>query len=146
MHRSTNRSGKTTTAVIAGITLIAALAAIGYQWFGKSTAPPADNGVSIAEPFLAGIIAGQVETAWDSTSAEFKSLQGKEEFKKFVKAQPVFKEPLELEHVQQVTINKSTCLQCNFHKKSAPGAKPKVRVLIARDTGGAWKVERLLVD
>ena len=140
------RSGKTKTAIIAGIVLVAALGAIAYQFLGKSSSPPPDNGVSIAEPFLVSIRNGQVDAAWDSTSAEFKSLQGKEEFKKFVKEHPVLKEPLGLETFQNVTISKKTCLQCNFHKESAPGAKPKVRVFIAQDVGGAWKVERLLVE
>lgn len=140
------RSGKSKTAIIASIVLVAALGAIAYQFLGKSSSPPPDNGVSIAEPFLASVRSGQVDAAWDSTSAEFKSLQGKEEFKKYVKEHPVLKEPLGLETFQNVTLSKKTCLQCNFHKEAAPGAKPKVRVFIAQDVGGAWKVERLLVD
>ena len=147
MHsRNSARAGKAPIAVIASIVLVAALGAIGYQWFAKAGGPPADNGLSIAEPFLEEIRQGKVDAAWESTSAEFKSMKGKEDFKKFVKEQPVLKEPLEMEHVQQVMINKTTCLQCNFHKKAAPGAKPKVRVLIAQDAGKGWKVERLLVE
>lgn len=146
----TARSGKTQTAVIAGVVLVAAIGWIGYQWLGGSAAPPADNGVSIAEPFLTEIRKGQVDAAWESTSAEFKSLMGKEEFKKFVKEQPILKDTLELGNVQQVTINKTQCLQCAFHKPSAEGKKlenkMKVRVLIAQERSGPWKVERLIVD
>ena len=145
------RSGKTQTAVIAGVVLVGAVGWIAYQWFGKSSVTPADNGVSIAQPFLAEIRNGQLDTAWESTSAEFKSLMGKEEFKKFVKEQPILKDSLELGTVQQVTINKSQCLQCAFHKQAATGGnklenKLKVRVLIAQERSGPWKVERLIVD
>src|SRR5262249_28252489 len=94
--RKTSRSGKTATAVVAGIVLVAALAAIGYQWFAKAGGPPDDKtSISIAEPFLDEIRQGRVDAAWESTTAEFKSMTGKEDFKKFVNEQPALKEPLE---------------------------------------------------
>ena len=150
VRNATQRSGKTQTAVIAGVVLVAALGWIIYHWVGGSSAPTPEKAVSIAEPFLSEIRNGQVDAAWESTGAEFKSLMGKEEFKKFVKEQPILKDQLQLGNVQQVTINKMQCLQCAFHKPSAEGNKLenklKVRVLIAQEPSGPWKVGRLIVD
>ena len=56
-----------------------------------------DEGRVMAEKFLDEVRAGQVNEAWESTSTEFKSFQGKETFRKLVKSKPAFKSTVKFE-------------------------------------------------
>jgi len=126
------------------LAVVAAVAFLAYRFVGVTDNPP-ESGRATAEPFLAAIRSGNASAAWETTTAEFKSNQGRENFLKYVEQHPLVKEPLEFYNFQTVTINGLSCAECAFGKQGAPGSGPKVRVLLAKEQG-KWKVERLIAD
>src|SRR6187401_1126597 len=73
-------------------------------WPGTPVATP-DVGQPIAEAFLTSIRGGQVDAAWESTSAEFKSDEGRDSFRVFVQKNPAIAGPLEFEAYEDVSMN-----------------------------------------
>ena len=127
-------------AVAAAVTLIAFLAF--WFWPRKVPVAPVAEGRPVAEAFLAQIRAAQVDAAWESTTAEFKSDQGREQFRKYVAQQPLLRQPLEFAEYQATELNGLPRGQCVFR---AAGSPLKVRVILARE-GDAWKTEGVRVE
>ncbi|MSR59551.1 MAG: hypothetical protein EXS05_18230 [Planctomycetaceae bacterium] len=111
---------------------------------GTSTAP-AEDGRATVEPFLASIRNDQLDAAWESTTAEFKSDLGREAFHRFAQTHPVLKDALEFAGYQPDSTNGITRGECTFKSAAGAAAVAKVRVLVARE-GDKWKVERLIVE
>jgi hypothetical protein len=127
--------------------LVACLSGMGivaYAMFG-GTENPQDLGRKVADPFLEKLRDGDTASAWDSTTAEFKSNQGRENFLRYVSSHPLLQEPLEFYAFNQVSVNKLPCGECLYGRQGSPGSGPKVHVLLAKELG-TWKVERLMVD
>ena len=113
-------------------------------WWWPRPAPvaSASDGRPVAEAFLAQIRQGQVDQAWESTTAEFKSGQGCEQFRQFVARTPLLRQPLEFAQYQATELNGLRRGQCVFHPAGSPG---QVRVILAREAD-AWKAEGVFVD
>ena len=84
----------------------------------------------------------QVDAAWESTTAEFKSDEGREQFRQYVSKQPLLAQPLVFAEYQATELNGLPRGQCLFQ---ATGSPAKVRVILARE-GEAWKAEGLRVE
>lgn len=127
----------------------AVFAGAGALWLargGSAIAPSigADEARPIAEAFLADVRTGKpdrVDAAWESTSAEFKSGQGKEQFRKFVRANKVLAAPAEFQGCEMTEANGVRVARCRF--RTASGAP--LAVLLGPDRS-AWKVERLVLE
>jgi hypothetical protein len=143
-RHSSSRPGSTRLAVIAALAVIAGGAYLLYGYFGSSPIKP-DSGKAIAEPFLEKIRSGKPDTAWETTTAEFKSNLGRENFLKYVDDHPLLKEPLEFYSLQTVSLNDVPMTECVFGKQGSPGSGPKVRVILAKEQGNL-KVERLIAE
>jgi hypothetical protein len=107
---------------------------------------PTDTGRRVADAFLEQIRAGQVDAAWQSTTAEFKSDEGRESFARLVKSKPIFKAPLTFASYEVTDLNTLKRGQCIYE---APGtSKPptaKLRIVVAQE-GDQWKVDGVFVD
>ena len=97
-------AGSTRVAVIAVLVTIAAGAYLLYSYFGARPIQP-ESGKAVVDPFLEAVRSGKAESAWEGTTAEFKSNLGRENFLKYVDAHPNLKEPLEFYSLQSVMIN-----------------------------------------
>lgn len=106
-----------------------------------SSAPP-DNGVDVATAFLADIRDGKVDSAWESTTAEFKSFMGKERLRIFVRQHPVLKKPAKSAGAQVVSVQGLSRNECTFRPESGT---ENIKVLLAVEDG-TWRVERLNVE
>ena len=126
---------------LVALVLVLALVAGGYlamRYFRKApTQPSPDVGRTVAEEFLTKVRADPGK-AWDTSTAEFKSIEGRESFIRKSKSTPILKEPLQFNSSQQVMIQDQPRTEYLFQ---SPKAK-MVRVLIGYEQGN-WKVDRL---
>lgn len=131
-------SGKQLVLAI-GLLLLIAGAVYGVRWLRKApTQPEVEQGRAVAEQFLTSVRTGKAGNAWDSATAEFKSIEGRESFLRKVKATPILIGPLQFNSSQQVAIQAEPRTEYLFQ---SPDAKI-VRVLIGHEQGN-WKVDRL---
>jgi hypothetical protein len=119
--------------------------AAGWWLVARLTVPSiaADEARPIAEAFLAELRTGKpdrIDAAWSGTTAEFKSNQGQEQFRKYVKGQKRLAEPTEFQGSEMTERNGLRVADCRFQARTGP-----VRVLLAREAD-RWKVERVLVE
>lgn len=141
--RSPFRSGKIALLIVGALLVLASI--LYFVFVGKSepVAPPT-AGKEIAEPFLNQVRAGEIDKAWEGTTAEFKSIMGREFFREFVRDHPVFQQPLEFAELKPIVTQGLTRTECTFRQPGAPAAKPVI-VLLAKEND-AWKVEYVRVD
>lgn len=110
--------------------------------------PPADPAVGqrVADAFLAQLRAGQVDQAWQSTTAEFKSYEGRESFARYVRQHPYLKQPLTFVEYQVGELNGLPRGQCLYQPPSSAKSKDlKIRVAVAQEAN-EWKVEGVFVE
>jgi len=117
--------------------LTVGVVALWWLWSGTSSQPDPSIGQNVATKFLKQLQQGQPDLAWDSTTAEFKSAQGKERFIREMKSHPLPKEPLEFVSTQTVEVQNSPRTEYLFRSAS----NNTVRILVGRDAGD-WKVDR----
>lgn len=130
IHHSNPRSGKTQLIVLSAILGVAMIAAAWY-WMRPATQPSMEAGRAVAETFLDNIRKGQTPQAWDSTTADFKSDQGKESFERAIKKLPQFKQPWNFVSMQTVTLQDHPRNEYVYRNDDGKS----VRVLIGRDSG-----------
>ena len=115
----------------------------GYLAARRLMQPPtqasADEGQASADAFLSLVRDGKAGEAWDASTTEFKSIEGRESFIRKVKATPILSEPLGFSSMQNVAVNESPRSEFLYTSSKSGGT---VRVLIGYE-GGAWKVDRL---
>lgn len=136
------RRGRTMLVALLAILIVGGSVAA-WLWLRPATRPSLDTGREVAESFLAGIRAGHAGDAWESTTAEFKSAQGKESFTRAMAQAAVLKQPLDFISMQTVEINGQSRAEYLFRALSAPGGT--VRLVIGRE-GGVWKVDRMVME
>jgi hypothetical protein len=107
-------------------------------WMKPPTQPDLAEGQSVAEKFLELVREGRAGDAWESATAEFKSIEGRESFIRSSENATILKEPLHFNSAQQVTVQEQPRTEFLFQ---SPDAK-MVRVLVGYE-GGVWKVDRL---
>ncbi len=138
MHRtcSSRRGGfARLTALIATLAAVFGIAL--WFWSRPPARPNVDQGREVAEAFLGKLREGQPDQAWETTTAEFKSAQGKESFVRKVKPLKFLKEPLNFVSLQAVAIGPEQRSEYLF--QSAKGET--IRIVLGREAG-AWKVDR----
>jgi len=115
---------------------------IGYgirMWMQPPTQPDLEDGRAASEEFFTQIREGNPGEAWDASTAEFKSIAGRESFVRLVQKSPLLKEPLQFTSTQKVTVQEQPRTEF-LYQSSRSGAT--VRVLVGYE-GGTWKVDRL---
>lgn len=116
---------------------------------GASSEPPKDASQQAATQFLEAIQAGKLETAWQETSTEFKSLMGLENLKDYIKTHPALKGPTEFTELRRIEREGHVLSECRFHGsarvkgKSVPAT---IDVVVGSSEGGEWRVEKLSVE
>lgn len=110
---------------------------------GGKAALPDDQGRSIAEAFLAEIRTGKVEGAWQGTTAEFKSLMGRESFMNYVRKQPSLKAETKFQSARPLENGNMKLVECTFGADKPKAAVVKVILAAGPEK---WQVERLSVE
>ena len=134
-------NSKASTYAAAALALMA-IAVGGFFIFrhfnSHSTVADVDVARTTAEAFLSKMRTGKAGEAWDTATAEFKSIEGRESFVQKAKATPILTSALQFNSSQSVTIQNVPRTELLFQ---SPNAKI-VRVLIGFERG-EWKVDRL---
>lgn len=137
------RHGRTLLIVLLAILLIGAAAAA-WLWLSVPSRPSVDAGRAVTDAFLAKIRDGNADDAWQSTTAEFKSAEGKETFRRRAAKTPSLKLPLQFVSTQTVAVGDQP--RDEYLYQAASGGKmATVRVLIGEENG-EWKVDRLTAE
>lgn len=134
---------------LAGVVIIA-LVGWGGSYLLRRPAPqaPPDVGKEVAELFLQQIRAGNSDVAWQSTTADFKSDEGRESFARYVREHATVWPALEFQEYRQGELNGLPRGQCVFRvsaKTAIPEPISVVRIAVAKEED-AWKVEGLFLD
>ncbi|HEX6987797.1 MAG TPA: hypothetical protein VF170_20620 [Planctomycetaceae bacterium] len=140
------RAGRALPIAVAAL-LVAAAGIATWLWTRSPDRPTADEGRAVADAFLASIRDGDPDDAWQSTTAEFKSAEGRESFRRYVAKNPALKGPLEFVAVETVAVGDQP--RDEFVYRPAGGAAAPlgkmVRVLVGNEFG-EWKVDRVTVE
>lgn len=143
MSRTTAAHRRARTLLIALVAVCVVLAAaVFWMWRKQPSQPDFAEGRAIADKFLELLRSGQAQTAWESTTAEFKSAEGRESFLRYVKEHSFLTKPLEFVSVQTVTVQNSP--RAEFVYRSQDG-KSTVR-LLAGDERGTWRIDRIALN
>lgn len=127
-----------------GLAVVFVAGAMGwYALLARPTPPPpADEAAGIAAGFLDRIRAGKPDDAWAATGAEFKSLQGRDAFRAYVRAhQKKLLAPTQLERAAPLPSAGLPLTECVFR----PAGGGAIRVTVGTEDG-IWKVARLVVE
>ncbi|HEX3727600.1 MAG TPA: hypothetical protein VHV08_15205 [Pirellulales bacterium] len=135
---TTNRSGKTLLVYLVPTVIVLAIATF-WMWQRQPAQPNVDEAHQATDRFLELVRQGHADQAWQSTTAEFKSAQGREVFVGYVKSHSWLKEPLSFVSVQTVTLQDRPRAECVYRSPKSPGT---VRLLIDNDHG-VWRVDRI---
>lgn len=131
-------SGREPIKVAVLVVLLIVLGGIAaWMWSGSSTQPSIDVGRTVTEAFLAELRESHPEKAWDSTTAEFKSAQGRESFQREVKPLTFLQQPFDFVSTQVVIIQDQPRSEFLFRSKTGQN----VRLVIGHEAG-QWKVDR----
>lgn len=120
------------------VVLLAAVFAIWKYWSQPPTKPETEVGRGVAQAFLDKVREGRAGEAWDGTTAEFKSIEGRESFIRSSAKRSALKQQLHFASMQNVQVKDQSRAEYVF--QSADGKM--VRVLVGYDAG-EWKVDRL---
>lgn len=134
-HRALRR-GNTALIVLLAVVGVIGIAVV-WMWSRPSSQPNVIAGQSVAENFLKEIREGRAPEAWDSTTAEFKSAQGRESFVTSVKSDKKLAQPFEFVSAQTVTVQEQP--RSEFLFRAADGTN--VRIVLGNEAG-TWKVDR----
>jgi hypothetical protein len=113
---------------------------------GGSSTPDDTAAQTVIEQFHEQIRSGNVDAAWESTTADFKSDEGRDAFRRFVKSRPVLGQPLAFDELKQVEVNGLTRWEATLRPAADQKSSPAVVKTMIAEEAGAWKVERLVVE
>jgi len=136
-----NRAGKAMLMAL-GAVLVVLGVAVAWMWSSSPTLPNLAEGRAVTEAFLERIRSGQPQQAWESTTAEFKSTEGRESFVRYVKKNVILSKPLTFVSVQMVTAQGQPRAEYIYRSEKPPG---NVKLLAGNDRG-SWRVDRITID
>ena len=123
--------------------LILALVTVGC---GRGPVPAdPEVGRRVADTFLAQVESGKLNEAWESTTAEFKSDEGRESFIREVKSKSQLRGPLNFVSYEVTELNGLKRGQCTYHSDAGKAPVLRVRIVVAQDAG-EWRVDGLFID
>jgi hypothetical protein len=140
-----HRSGRTLLTVLIPLLLIVAAIGLWMLLMRGPSQPGVEEGRAVANRFLASIREGKPADAWQSTTAEFKSAEGREVFLKRVKETPVLKAPLEFVSMQTVEVGTEPRGEFLYRSLKGDTANKTVRLLVNQENG-EWKVDRMTTN
>jgi len=141
-HMHHTRAGRIVVVVV-GLLATAALAVLWIALGGSEPVAEEDDERPVADLFLQQIRDGDVDAAWESTTADFKSDEGLESFRAYVAARPPLSEPVEFVGFEEIAVHGLTRWKYTYRTNNPlPSGATEFGILIANERG-EWKVEQL---
>jgi hypothetical protein len=141
LQPSTNRNARTLLISLVAVMLIL-LVVVVWMWLRAPSQPDLVGGRAVADEFLAQVRAGRAAQAWETTTTEFKSAQGRESFLETVKKYPWLSKPMHFVSVQTVSVQGKPRAEYMFRSTETD----KTVRLLAGDEQGAWRIDRIAID
>lgn len=135
MRDQNPRSGWTRPALLAGVVVVSFMGI--WLWSRPAAQPSVDAGRAVVEEFLKQIREGHPDQAWEGTTAEFKSAQGKESFVRKLQPLTFLTEPLNF--VSTATIKIGDQSRSEYLYQASKGES--LRIVVSRESG-EWRVDR----
>jgi hypothetical protein len=135
------REGNVRIVILVAVAVVVVVAGV-ILFRRSSEAASLEQAQSAAVRFLEELQSGQIDAAWEGTTAEFKSFIGRDRLRRMVDETPELQEPCELLECREADVEQLTLLECLF--RSTVTSETTVRVLLGNERG-EWKVERLYV-
>ncbi len=108
---------------------------------GETEVVSEEEGRPVADKFVELLRSGKSAEAWESTTAEFKSAEGRESFIRSLKGKTFLTESLTFDSVQTADMNGKKRNEFRFHSKDGH----KVTVIVGPEND-EWKVDWLKVE
>ncbi len=106
------------------------------------TVPELEEGRAVTDKFMQSVCTGKAADAWDTTSVEFKSAEGRDSFARTVKKLKWLGKPAQF--AAAATIESPQGPRAEYTYRSADG-KHQVRLMISPHDA-AWQVDRIKFD
>jgi hypothetical protein len=138
-----SRAGRS---LILALVVLIVMAVAGYwfaNWLFSGPAPPARNGRDVSEPFLAAIRDGRADEAWESTTAEFKSAEGRESFRERAR-HPALQHELDFVSYNETEVSGLTRGEALYRTPPDVAPAAEVSLLLAAEHG-TWKIEWIAI-
>ena len=113
------RGGNTFGVVVLALLIAGAVGAAAYLFLAKPSPVSTTDGRAVAVEFLNLISSGQVDRAWEGTTAEFKSLLGLDGLREYVRRHPALKSTAEFASFTPTKREDYELRECRF-TASAP--------------------------
>ena len=140
---ASERGGKSMLVVLLAVFAVLAVAVVSlWMWRSSDTQPDIDAGRAAADRFLEQIRGGQADQAWQATTAEFKSAEGRESFLRYVKEHQALSKPVSFVSVQTVTIQDAPRAEY-LYRAGKDGGMIRLLAGLDHDT---WRVDRISID
>ncbi|HEY4309417.1 MAG TPA: hypothetical protein VGN12_08195 [Pirellulales bacterium] len=123
--------------------LLVAAVALSAGCTKKATMPTEEDGRTLADTFMEMVRTGKAAQAWEGTSTEFKSAEGKESFVRSVKKRPWLTKKATFETTTILPAG-TTGERAEYVYRSAD-SKHHVRLLVASANTG-WCIDRIQID
>jgi hypothetical protein len=138
---ATESSGNALRYVLLAVFVVLAIA-VSLVWRGRPAAPDLDAGRAAADQFLELIRVGKAAQAWESTTSEFKSFEGRESFVKNIKKHQELLKPATFVSVQEVMLQDSPRAEYVYRASDGRGT---VR-LLAGNERNSWRIDRMTLE
>jgi hypothetical protein len=137
------REGRSTLPALLGVFGVLAVCALAiWIWRGGETKPDIDAGRVAADQFLELIRTGKPADAWQGTTAEFKSAEGRESFLRYIKQHPFLTKPVDFVSVQMVAVHEQPRAEYLYRADKEGNT---VRLLAGLDNN-QWRVDRITIE
>ena len=133
---------------LAGLLILVLIGlSLAYVWRRSAPQAPPAVGKEVAETFVKQLQAGQADAAWESTTAEFKSDEGRESFARYAREHAALWPGIEFVEYRPGELNGLPRGQAIFRPAATQsGTIPQqVRFAVAQEEG-VWKVEGIFLD
>jgi hypothetical protein len=127
--------------VLLGVFVLLAIA-VAIVWRRGPAQPDLAAGRVAADKFLDLIRSGQAAQAWDSTTSEFKSFEGRESLVRSVKKHPELLKPSTFISVQEVKVQDAPRAEYVYRASDGKGT---VRLLAGNERND-WRIDRMRIE
>ena len=140
--RRNGRKKSTLVALLTVCVVLAVAVAVERAWRPSNEKLDIRSGQAVTDRFPERIRNGQTDDAWLSTTADFKSIDGRESFGRYVTNHPILSMPVRLVAMHAVTMQGQSRAEYLYRSSESDDM---IRI-IASPKNKTWQVDRIIAD